>query len=116
MKRQIFWVAIVLVALSLQASSQQPVNDLFRDGFQYHDLGPFRVGGWVSEIAVPETPAKAHLFTFYVGVRHGGVWKTTNNGITFEPVFDGQNMPAVGSLAVAPSNCCRNLWPGNLNH
>ncbi|HQR35779.1 MAG TPA: hypothetical protein PLK30_23780 [Blastocatellia bacterium] len=111
MKRLIPWVAIFLLTFSLQASSQQPATDLLRDGFQYRNLGPFRVGGWVSEIAVPETPTKAHLYTFYVGVRHGGVWKTTNNGTTFEPVFDGQNMPAVGSLAVAPSNA-DHVWVG----
>ncbi len=111
MKRLIPWVALFLVAFSLQASSQQPANDLLRDSFQYRNLGPFRVGGWVSEIAVPETPAKAHLYSFYVGVRHGGVWKTTNNGTTFEPVFDSQNMPAVGSLAVAPSNA-DHVWVG----
>ncbi len=111
MKRLIPWVAIFLLTFSLQASSQQPATDLLRDEFQYRNLGPFRVGGWVSEIAVPETPTKAHLYTFYVGVRHGGVWKTTNNGTTFEPVFDGQNMPAVGSLAVAPSNA-DHVWVG----
>jgi hypothetical protein len=47
------------------------------------NLGPFRVSGWVSDIAVPETPTVAHLYTFYVGARNGGVWKTTNNGTTF---------------------------------
>lgn len=111
MKRLISCVAIALIGFSLQASSQQSANDLLRDGFQYRNLGPFRVGGWVSEIAVPEAPTKAHLYTFYVGVRHGGVWKTTNNGTTFEPVFDSQNMPAVGSLAIAPSNA-DHVWVG----
>ena len=31
-------------------------------GFQYRNLGPFRAGSWISDIAVPETPAKAHLY------------------------------------------------------
>jgi photosystem II stability/assembly factor-like uncharacterized protein len=111
MKRLISWVAIVLVGLTLPITAQQPLNDLLRDSFQYRNLGPFRVGGWVSEIAVPEAPAQAHLYTFYVGVRHGGVWKTTNNGTTFEPVFDSQAMPAVGALAVAPTNA-EHVWVG----
>lgn len=104
MKRWVLLVTILLVGFSLQASAQSPVSDLLRDGFQYRSLGPFRVGGWVSDIAVPETPAKAHLYTFYVAARHGGVFKTTNNGTTFEPVFDNQNVAAVGAIAVAPTN------------
>ncbi|HEX9003341.1 MAG TPA: hypothetical protein VGB07_25765, partial [Blastocatellia bacterium] len=111
MKRLIPWTVVILIAFSLQASSQQPVNDLLRGGFTYRNLGPFRVGGWISDIAVPETPEKAHLYTFYAAARHGGVWKTTNNGTTFEPVFDSQNMPAVGALAVAPSNA-DHVWAG----
>ncbi len=104
MKRLFPWLVILLFGFSLQASSQQPISDPLRDGFQYRNVGPFRVGGWVSDIAVPETPARAHLYTFYVAARHGGVFKTTNNGTTFEPVFDNQNVAAVGAIAVAPTN------------
>ncbi|MBN2409205.1 MAG: hypothetical protein JXE07_05660, partial [Candidatus Aminicenantes bacterium] len=46
----------------------------------------------------------AHLYTLYVGTRNGGVWKTTNNGTTFEPVFDSQEALSIGDVAVAPSN------------
>ena len=58
----------------------------------------------MTSFAVPETPARAHLFTFYVGTRNGGVWKTVNNGTTFEPVFDGQEALSIGDVALAPSN------------
>ena len=75
-----------------------------RDGFQYRNLGPFRAGAWVSDIAVPEAPLKSHLYTFYVAARSGGVWKTTNNGTTFEPVFDNQNVVSIGALAIAPAD------------
>jgi len=43
-------------------------------------------------------------YTFYVGVRNGGVWKTVNNGTTFEPVFDAQSTTTIGAIAVAPSD------------
>jgi len=69
----------------------------------YRALGPYRAGSWVTSFAVPETPARAHLYTLYVGTRNGGVWKTTNNGITFEPIFDGQRRLSIGDLALAPS-------------
>jgi photosystem II stability/assembly factor-like uncharacterized protein len=95
---------IAFLGLAQTASNQPRLDDVLRDGFQYRNLGPFRVGSWISDIAVPETPLKAHLYTFYVAARHGGVWKTTNNGTTFEPVFDKQNVAAIGALAVAPTN------------
>ena len=47
---------------------------------------------------------RAHLYTFYVGTRNGGVWKTTNNGTTFEPVFDAQASLSIGAVEVAPSD------------
>lgn len=72
--------------------------------FNFRNLGPFRAGSWVTCFAVPESPEKAHLYTFYVGTRNGGVWKTTNNGTTFEPVFDSQSHLSIGALALAPSN------------
>lgn len=102
MKTLLAWLALFTLTSSLLA--QPTLDTLLREGFQYRNLGPFRVGGWVSDIAVPETPAKSHLYTFYVAARHGGVFKTTNNGTTFEPVFDNQNVAAVGALAVAPTN------------
>ncbi len=43
-------------------------------------------------------------FTWYVGLATGGIWKTINNGVTFEPIFDRYGSSSIGSLAVAPSN------------
>src|SRR5262245_19083100 len=80
------------------------VAEVIRNSFSYRNLGPFRAGSWVSDIAVPDDPAKAHLYTFYVAARNGGVWKTTNNGTTFAPIFEGKNVASIGSLAVAPSD------------
>ena len=104
-------ICFVILQGVAQNGGQSSLAVVLRDGFQYRNLGPFRVGGWVSDIAVPETPAKAHLYTFYVAARHGGVWKTTNNGTTFEPVFDSQHVAAIGALAVAPSNA-NHVWVG----
>ncbi len=70
----------------------------------FRNLGPYRAGSWVTDFAVPESPLKAHLYTFYVGTRNGGVWKTINNGTTFEPIFDGQHKLSIGAVALAPSD------------
>lgn len=88
-----------------------PVLDQLLANVRYRNIGPFRAGAWVSDIAVPERPAMAHLYTFYVATRSGGLWKTTNNGTTFEPLFDDQTVSSIGDVAVAPSNP-ETVWVG----
>ncbi|MCK7541250.1 MAG: hypothetical protein MZV63_65370 [Marinilabiliales bacterium] len=73
-------------------------------GFKARALGPYRAGSWVTAFAVPDAPARDHLYTLYVGTRNGGVWKTVNAGTTFEPIFDGQPKLSIGDVAVAPSD------------
>ena len=70
-------------------------------------IGPAIMGGRVSEIALdPEDPA-----TFYLGMATAGVWRTSNSGATFEPLFDDQPVASIGAVAVAPSDP-RVLWVG----
>jgi hypothetical protein len=99
--------AMVLAGLTFTTWAQSPA-DLFDErlvqAFQYRNIDPFRMGARTSDIAVPDSPAKAHLYTFYVSFWTGGVWKTTNNGTTFEPVFDKQKKLTIGDVTVAPSN------------
>ena len=61
-------------------------------------IGPFR-GGRV--LAVSGVPGKPNEFLF--GAVGGGVWKTTNTGQTWEPIFDTQPIASIGALAIAPS-------------
>ncbi len=58
------------------------------------------MGGRISDLAVVESnPA-----VFYVGVASGGLWKTTNHGTTWEPLFDDQPTASIGAVTLAPSN------------
>jgi photosystem II stability/assembly factor-like uncharacterized protein len=58
------------------------------------------MGGRVSDIAIdPRNP-----FIFYVGLGHGGVFKTNDNGVTFNPIFDKQSMLSIGAVAIALSD------------
>src|SRR5262245_27489763 len=102
---------ILLCAVHLRGNEPNNLERVLNSGFSYRNLGPFRAGSWVSDIAVPDGPAKTHLYTFYVAARNGGVWKTTNNGTTFANVFDGHPVSSIGSLAVAPSNS-EVVWVG----
>jgi len=70
-------------------------------------LGPAIMGGRVSEIALdPLDPA-----TFYVGFATSGLYKTTDYGFTFAPLFDKQPALSIGAVAVAPSDS-RVIWVG----
>src|SRR5215471_539728 len=98
-------VSAATLTISTAAQSPAPAFDeqLLR-AFTFRNIGPFRMGARTSDIAVPNQPALAHLYTFYVSFWSGGVWKTTNNGTTFEPVFDAESNLNVGDVTVAPSN------------
>ncbi len=65
-------------------------------------LGPTNVSGRCTDIAVV-TPKGKH-YTIYVGSASGGVWKTDNEGTTWEPVFDMAASTSIGDIAIAPSN------------
>ena len=77
----------------------------------FRNIGPFRTSAWVTEIAVPETPLRDHLYTIYAATRSGGLWKTSNNGVTWEAISDSVGAAAVGAVALAPSNP-QHVWMG----
>ncbi|MEX2272075.1 MAG: hypothetical protein WD690_11410 [Vicinamibacterales bacterium] len=70
----------------------------------FRNIGPFRTSAWVTDIAVPETPLRDHLYTIYAATRSGGLWKTSNNGISWAPISDSVDVAAVGAIAISPSH------------
>jgi photosystem II stability/assembly factor-like uncharacterized protein len=60
-------------------------------------------------IAVAGIPGNSH--TYYVGAASGGIWKTTDAGTTWQPIFDKQPVSSIGSLAIAPSDS-NTVWAG----
>ena len=78
--------------------AQQSDGSLFRE-LRWRMIGPFRGGRTKSAVGVPSQPN-----TFYIGVTNGGVWKTTDSGITWKPIFDDQPTGSIGAIAIAPSD------------
>ena len=106
---------ITCVATVVGLGGQDGNPDLFNESllraFTFRNVGPFRMQARASTIAVPNGPPKEHLYTFYVATWTGGVFKTTNGGVTFTPVFDRQNKLTIGAVAIAPSNS-KIVWVG----
>jgi photosystem II stability/assembly factor-like uncharacterized protein len=82
------------IGVSAQAIPQELVN-----GLKWRLIGPFRGGRAVSVVGVPGDST-----TFYFGSVNGGIWKTTDAGVVWTPIFDGQSVASIGALAVAPSD------------
>src|SRR5438132_1625682 len=83
------------------------LTDVLFKNLKARSIGPAVMGGRVSDIAIdPHNP-----FVFYVGLAHGGVFKTNDNGVTFESIFDKQPMLSIGAVAVAPSDS-EVVWVG----
>jgi hypothetical protein len=61
-------------------------------------IGPFRAGRITSVSGVPGDPA-----TYYAATPNGGIWKTTDGGRVWKPIFDAERVASVGAVAVAPS-------------
>ena len=102
----IFFLASPIAKVLGQDSSSKKY-----EAFQYRNLGAFRISAWVGSLAVPENPGEKHKYTWYVGPRSGGIWKTVNNGTTFECVSNSFGTSSIGDFAVAPSNP-EVIWAG----
>jgi len=96
-----------LLTTSLDLQAQGAFDEgLFKE-FSYRNIGPTRQGGRIVDFAVHPT----NPYTFYVASASGGLWKTTNNGTTFMPIFDDQSVISIGDVAVAPSDP-ETVWVG----
>jgi photosystem II stability/assembly factor-like uncharacterized protein len=90
---------LLLCLLNFVFAGAQSVNPAVYGGLKWRLIGPFRGGRAVAVAGVPGNPT-----TFYFGAVDGGIWRTTDGGIVWRPIFDGQHIASIGALAVAPSD------------
>lgn len=64
---------------------------------RWRHIGPFRGGRTVAAVGIPSQPN-----VFFIGVNNGGVWKTTDYGRVWTPIFDEQPTGSIGAIAIAP--------------
>ena len=87
-----------LLALCTVSLAQQYSSDLY-SGLRWRLVGPHRAGRVTAVAGVQGQPA-----IYYIGTPGGGVWKTTDGGRVWKPIFDDAHVASIGALALAPSN------------
>ena len=107
-KVKVIKTALALLCMGMACSAPLAAQSVPPSAFaemRWRLAGPFRGGRTLSAVGVPGNPS-----VFYSGAVGGGIWKSTDAGTTWQPVFDapagGQTQPiaSIGAIAVAPSN------------
>ncbi len=95
--KKIYFSFLISLFISLLSVAQKIDNDMIKD-MQFRHIGP--IGNRLTSVAgVSSDP-----LIYYVGAAAGGVWKTVDGGLNWEPIFDDQEVHSIGAIAVAPSD------------
>jgi photosystem II stability/assembly factor-like uncharacterized protein len=89
----------VLVVLAVAVNSTAQVNPALVGGMKWRQIGPFRGGRVLAVAGVPGDPN-----TYYFGSVAGGIFKSTNGGLSWTPTFDHEDISSIGAIAVADSD------------
>ncbi len=108
MKKTYSVILFLLIGFAAQAQDAIPLkgDELFGSLNARH-LGPALMSGRVSDLEGHPTDAKI----MYIGAAGGGVWKSSDGGVTYKPVFD-KHIQSIGSIAIDPKNPDKTVWVG----
>ena len=99
-------LAVYAPAPAAAQLTEQIPDDVW-ESFTWRSVGPTNMGGRVTDVEGLPSPSR----TFYVAAAAGGIWKTTNNGITFRSIFNDPRVVSMGDLAIAPGDPSQ-IWAG----
>lgn len=89
----------ILIATHVYTAAASAVSPAMYQDMRWRLIGPFLGGRTVAITGIPTQPNVA-----YAGAVDGGVWRTTDYGQTWTPIFDGQPTQSIGAIAIAPSD------------
>ncbi|MEP7195527.1 MAG: glycosyl hydrolase [Saprospiraceae bacterium] len=111
MKRLSFLIVFLLFKLAIIAQKSETTMNLnteFYSALKFRSIGPAVTSGRVADFAVnPHNSSE-----YYVAAASGGVWKTTNKGTTFVPIFESQGSYSIGCVSIDPNNT-NVIWVGS---
>ncbi len=99
MRTSIFRVFSLLVAAAIAPSAAHTQSSELYSGMHWREIGPTRAGRARAVSGSAREPNVA-----YIGFDNGGVWRSTDYGSTWTPLFDNESTGSIGAIAVAPSN------------
>jgi len=104
------FLLLSILGVALLCSPSYSQNSNYAEAlksYEWRAIGPANMGGRVTDIdGIPGDPS-----TFYISGADGGIFKTTNGGVNFTPIFEGQRAYSIGALTIAPSDH-NVLWVG----
>lgn len=107
-----FLLTLVLIfsynAISEEESEKSQLEKTSLSGLKFRDIGPALASGRIVDIAVNPS----NFNEYYLAVASGGVFKTTNRGITFSPIFDNYGSYSIGCITIDPNNH-NVIWVGS---
>ncbi|MBI9072057.1 MAG: glycosyl hydrolase [Melioribacteraceae bacterium] len=115
MKFKLLFCLLIIVIFSFNVRAEEneekkkddPMSSATFSGLKFRNIGPAFTSGRIADFAVnPKNNSE-----YYVGVASGNIWKTVNNGTTWEPVFDKYGSYSIGCLAMDPNNS-NVVWVG----
>jgi photosystem II stability/assembly factor-like uncharacterized protein len=104
LKRGVLWAFLLGLSMSLLA---QEISSKTFTGLKLRNIGPAFTSGRIADIAIH--PDNENVW--YVAVGSGGVWKTTNSGTTWVPLFDYESSYSIGAITIDPNNP-HTIWVG----
>jgi photosystem II stability/assembly factor-like uncharacterized protein len=102
-----FLAAFSIFSFGQDHSELDSLKNISLTGLSFRSIGPALTGGRIVDIAVNPF----NYSEYFVASGHGSLWKTTNSGVTFFPVFDANKSYAIGSVKIDPTNT-NVVWVG----